>query len=161
MHNTNIYRPLAQTMTCFSHNEETNISQKTVGRSIRQQLTRYTTWKEGACKTLRGRKYLRRKANRKIHPAQDITIKSHDTYKQCEHVNGLCLAGWLNVQAIIMCCFPSIPTWPYSSATGRNTSWGKSSAGAHWHLVEHNCLKWLHDKYHTQRDNWLGFRFKG
>jgi len=63
-------RPLAQTATSLYHNEETNLSQKTVDRSVRQQLAHDTTRKEGLCKTLRGRKYMRRNASRKTHPAQ-------------------------------------------------------------------------------------------
>jgi len=39
----------------------------------------------------------------------------------CEHVNGLCPAGWLNEQSITKHWFQSVRTCPYSWATGRNT----------------------------------------
>ena len=39
----------------------------------------------------------------------------------CEHVNGLCPAGWLSEQSITKHWFQSVRTCPYSSATGRNT----------------------------------------
>jgi len=45
------------------HDEETNILQKTVDRSVKQQLARDTTRKEAQCKTPRGRKYTRRNAS--------------------------------------------------------------------------------------------------
>ena len=89
-HNGNIYRPLAQTVTCCYHDEETNISQKTVDRSVRQQLARDTTQKEGPCKTLRGCKYTCRKVSRKRHPAQDVTVKSRDTYKRSVNMWTVC-----------------------------------------------------------------------
>jgi len=38
----------------------------------------------------------------------------------CEHVNGLCPAGWLNEQSITKHWFQSVRTCPYSWATGRN-----------------------------------------
>ena len=37
-HNGNKYRPLIQTATCLYHDEETNISQKTVDRSVVRSL---------------------------------------------------------------------------------------------------------------------------
>jgi len=40
----------------------------------------------------------------------------------CEHVNGLCPAGWLNEQSITKHWFQSVLTCSYSWATGRNTS---------------------------------------
>jgi len=40
----------------------------------------------------------------------------------CEHVNGLCPAGWLNEQSITKHWFQSVHTCPYSWATGRKTS---------------------------------------
>jgi len=39
----------------------------------------------------------------------------------CEHVNGLCPAGWLNEQSITKHWFQSVGTCPYSWATGRNS----------------------------------------
>jgi len=39
----------------------------------------------------------------------------------CEHVNGLCPAGWLNEQSITKHWFQSVRTCPYGWATGRNT----------------------------------------
>jgi len=80
--NGSAYRPLAQTAACLYHDEETNISQKTVDWSVRQQLAHDTTRKEGLCKTPQGHKYTHRKANRKTHPAQDVAVKSRDTYKR-------------------------------------------------------------------------------
>jgi len=80
-HNGNVYRPLAQTTTCLYHDEETNISQKTVERSVRQQLARDTTRKEGPCKTPRGHKFTLRNASRKTHPTQGVSVKSRDTYE--------------------------------------------------------------------------------
>jgi len=40
----------------------------------------------------------------------------------CEHVNGLCPAGWLNEQSITKHWFQSVRTCPYSWATGRNNA---------------------------------------
>jgi len=39
----------------------------------------------------------------------------------CEHVNGLCPAGWLNEQSITKHWFQSVRTCPYSWATARNS----------------------------------------
>ena len=48
-------------------------------------------------------------------------ILSHVLRKTlCEHVNGLCPAGWLKEQSITMHWFQSVRTCPYSWATGRN-----------------------------------------
>jgi len=48
-------------------------------------------------------------------------ILSHVLRKTlCEHVNGLCPAGWLNEQSITKHWFQSVRTCPYSWATGRN-----------------------------------------
>jgi len=50
------------------------------GRSVSRTTTclwHYSEKKE-LCKTLRGCKYMRRNANRKMHPAHGVTIKSHD-----------------------------------------------------------------------------------
>jgi len=89
-HNGNINRPLASTATCLYHDEETNISQKTIDRSVRQ-LAHDTTWKEGPCKTLRDRKYTSRNANRKMYPAQGMTVKSCDTCKRCVNMWRVCV----------------------------------------------------------------------
>jgi len=62
---------------------------RSVDRSVRQ-LARYTTRKKGPCKTLRGRKYTCRKASRKTHPAQDVAVKSGDTYKRSVHMWMVC-----------------------------------------------------------------------
>jgi len=43
----------------------------------------------------------------------------------CEHVNGLCPAGWLNEQSITKHWFRSLRTCPYSWATGRNSTYFK------------------------------------
>jgi len=40
----------------------------------------------------------------------------------CEHVNGLCPAGWLNEQSITKHSFQSVRICPYSWATGCNSS---------------------------------------
>jgi len=45
-HNGNVYRPFAQTATCLHDDEETNMSQKPVDPSVRQQLARDTPRKE-------------------------------------------------------------------------------------------------------------------
>jgi len=42
----------------------------------------------------------------------------------CEHVTGLCPAGWLNEQSITKHWFQTLRTCPYSWATGRNNSSG-------------------------------------
>ena len=48
-------------------------------------------------------------------------ILSHVLRKTlCEHVNGLCSAGWLNEQSITKHWFQSVRTCPYSWATGLN-----------------------------------------
>jgi len=50
-------------------------------------------------------------------------ILSHVLRKTlCEHVNGLCPAGWLNEQSITKHLFQSVRTCPYSWATGRNST---------------------------------------
>jgi len=85
-HNGNIYRPLAQTATCLHHDEETNISQKTVERSVKQLRARYTTQKRSPCKTLQGRKYTRRNANREtksIHTCPYSWATGHNSGKFC------------------------------------------------------------------------------
>jgi len=44
----------------------------------------------------------------------------------CEHVNGLCPAGWLKEQSVTKHWFQSVRACPYSWATGRNnieSSW--------------------------------------
>ena len=48
--------PLPQTATCLYYDEETNMSEKMVVQSVRQQLARDTTWEKVLCKTLQGRK---------------------------------------------------------------------------------------------------------
>ena len=40
----------------------------------------------------------------------------------CEHVNGLCPAGWLSEQSITKHCFQSVRTCSYSWATDRNNT---------------------------------------
>jgi len=134
--NGTVYRPLAQTATCLYHDEETNISQKTVDRSVRQQLARDTTRKKGPRKPTRSRKYTRRNAGRKTHPAQGVTAKSRDTYKRSVNMNGLCPAGWLDEQSIAMRWFHSIRTCPHSWATGRNTIKGD----LHFLTYSTNCI---------------------
>ena len=48
-------------------------------------------------------------------------ILSHVLRKTlCEHVNGLCPAGWLNEQSITKHWFQSVRICPYNWATGRN-----------------------------------------
>ena len=47
-HNGNIYQPLTKTATCLYHNQETNISQKTVCRSVRQWMRSLHYSKNGA-----------------------------------------------------------------------------------------------------------------
>ena len=46
----------------------------------------------------------------------------------CEHVNGLCPAGWLNEQSITKHWFQSVRTCPYSWATGRNNTFQTSQS---------------------------------
>ena len=51
-----------------------------------------------------------------------VRILSHVLRKTlCEHVNGLCLAVWLNEQSITKHWFQSVRTCPYNWATGRNS----------------------------------------
>ena len=72
-----------------------------------------TTDKKSASKILRGHKYMYRKVSR--------WILSHVLRTTlCEHVNGLCPAGWLNEQSITKHWFQSVRTYPYSWAAGRN-----------------------------------------
>ena len=54
----------------------------------------------------------------------------------CEHVNGLCPAGWINEQSITKRWFQSVHTCPYSWATGRNNipSFFKERSG--WGTVD-------------------------
>ena len=61
-----------------------------------------------------------RRAERRIQ--RTVWILSHALRKTlCEHVNGLCPAGWLNEQSITKHWFRSVRTCPYGWATGRNT----------------------------------------
>ena len=62
-----------------------------------------------------------RRAEKRIQ--RTALILSHMLRKTlCEHVNGLCPAGWLNEQSITKHWFQSIRTCPYSWATGRNST---------------------------------------
>jgi len=62
-----------------------------------------------------------RRAEKRIQ--QTALILSHVLRKTlCEHVNGLCPAGWLNEQSITKHWFQSVRTCPYSWATGLNCS---------------------------------------
>ena len=79
-----------------------------------------------------------RKASRKTHSTNGVNIMSHVTYNhttQCEHVNGLCLAGWLNEQSITTCWFRSVRTCPYSWATGRK-SWTDDRFFLRWETCD-------------------------
>ena len=49
----------------------------------------------------------------------------------CEHVNGLCPAGWLNEKSITKHWFQSVRTCPYSWALGRNIS-----------VIRLSCVPW-------------------
>jgi len=60
---------------------------------------------------------MHRKASRKTHSTNGVLHKT-----LCEHMNGLCPAGWLNEQSITKHWFQSVRTCPYSWATGRKTS---------------------------------------
>ena len=101
-HNGNIYQQLAQTATCLFHNEETTIPQKMVDQSVRQ-LARDTARKEGPWKTLRGRKYTRRNANRKTHPAQGVTETSRDTYKRSVNMWTVCAQQDGSMSSLLQC----------------------------------------------------------
>ena len=78
-------------------------------------------WKE-FFKTLRDRKYTRRNAEKNAFSTRRNCYVTWYIQTQCEHVNGLCLAGWLNEQSITMRWFQSTRTCPYSWATGRNST---------------------------------------
>jgi len=55
------------------------------------------------------------------HIQRTAWILSHVLRKTlCEHVNGLCPAGWLNEQSITKHWFQSVHICPYSWATGRS-----------------------------------------
>jgi len=63
----------------------------------------------------------------------------------CEHVNGLCPAGWLNEQSITKHWFQSVRTCPYSWATGRNnipSFLKRGPAGARWIVCDNLCGVW-------------------
>jgi len=102
-HNGNICRPLAQTATCRCHDEETNISQKTVDRPVRQQIARDTTRKRNPCKTLRGRKHTRRNANRKMYSAQGVTDKTRHTYKRSVNMWKVCAQPDGSMSSLLQC----------------------------------------------------------
>jgi len=101
--NGNVYRPLAQTATCIYHDEETNISQKTVDRSVRQHLARDTIRKKSPCKPSRDRKYTRRNASRKTHPSQGVTTKSRDTYKRSVNIWMVCAQQDGSMSSLLQC----------------------------------------------------------
>ena len=58
-----------------------------------------------------------------MHRKARAWILSHVLRKTlCEHVNGLCPAGWLHEQSITKHWLQSVRTCPYSWATGRNST---------------------------------------
>jgi len=62
-----------------------------------------------------------RRAEKRIQ--RTVWILRHVLRKRlCEHVNGLCPAGWLNEQSTTKHWFQSVCTCPYSWATGRNSA---------------------------------------
>jgi len=101
--NGNAYRPLAQTATCLYHDEEIDISQKTVDRSVRQQLARDATREEGPCKTPRGPKHIRRNASRRTHPAQGVNVESRDTYKRSVNMWTVCAQQDDPLSSLLQC----------------------------------------------------------
>ena len=118
--NGNIYRPLKHRQRLvFYDYTATNISQKTVDQADDNSLTALLTKRDqvrfreiiNTCTEKRSEKRIQRMA----------WILSHVLRKTlCEHVNGLCPAGWLNKQSITKHWFQSVRTCPYSWATDRN-----------------------------------------
>ena len=121
--NGNIYPPLTQTATCplpryrSKHIAENSqwISQTT--NSLTALLTKRDQLRfceiVNTCTERRAEKRIQRTA----------WILSHVLRKTlCEHVNGLCPAGWLNEQSITKHWFQSVRTCPSSWATGGNTT---------------------------------------
>ena len=97
--NGNIYRPLKQTATCpLPRYRSKHIAKNS--RGVTQTTNSLTALlaEKSASKIPRGRKYMHSEAGRKMHSMNGVNIKSRVTYHatQCEHVNGLCSAGWLN-----------------------------------------------------------------
>jgi len=67
-------------------------------------------------------------------------ILSHVLRKTlCEHVNGLCPAGWLNEQSITKHWFQSVRTCPYSWVTGRNPMMFHWHYQTFWRILIHVC----------------------
>jgi len=88
--NGNIYRPLTQTATCLLRLYSSNILQKTVNGSGRRQLAHGTTDEKSSSKVVE---------MQSTNPR--LSCCHHELRKMlCEHVNGLCPAGWLNEQSI-------------------------------------------------------------
>ena len=109
-----------------------NISKKTVNGSGRRQFAHGTTDEKRPSKVPRDRKYMHRKASRKTHQ-RTAWILSHVLRKTlCEHVNGLCPAGWLNEQSITKHWFQSVRTCPYRWVTGRNNTNDKICRSRWW-----------------------------
>ena len=135
--NGNIYRPLAQTAICplplyrnkhIAGNSQW-ISQTT--NSLTALLTKraQVRFREvvNTCTEKRVEKRIKRTAWILSHVLRTML---------CEHVNGLCLAGWLNEQSIIKHWFQSVRTCPYSWATDRNRGrirlfWPRSTGPGH------------------------------
>ena len=102
-HNGNIYWPLAQTATCLYHDEETNISQKTVDRSVRQ-LARDTTQKEehaklhevvNTCAEMQAEKCIQHKVWLLSHVIHTNAVSSVNMWTVCAQQD-----QWLNEQSM-------------------------------------------------------------
>ena len=121
--NGNIYRLLTQTVTCplprYRSKHLTGNSQwiSQTTNSLTALLTKKAQ--------VRFREVINTSTERRAEKCIQWTvwILSHVLRTTlCEHVNGLCPAGWLNEQSITKHWFQSICTCPYSWATGCNSS---------------------------------------
>jgi len=120
--NGNIYWPLTQTATCplpryrSKHIAENSQWITQTRNSLMALLTKraQVRFREvlNTCTERRAEKRIQRTA----------WILSHVLHTTlCEHVNGLCPAGWLNEQCITARWFQFVRTCPYSWAAGSNS----------------------------------------
>ena len=123
MQNGNIYRPLKQTATCLIRlNSSKHIAENSLmDQAYDNSLTALLTKRDQVRFREIVNTYTERRAEKRIQRTE--WILSHVLRKTlCEHVNGLCPAGWLNEQSITKHWFQSVRTCPYSCATGRNST---------------------------------------
>jgi len=109
--NGNIYRPLKQTATCHLRLYSSNHIAESMNQADDNSLTALLTKKDQVRFREIVNAYTVRRAEKRIQ--RTAWILSHVLRKTlCEHVNGLCPAGWLNEQSITKHWFQSVRTCP-------------------------------------------------